>query len=79
MYSEDDDEETWLHVDQVAVQTAWEWKTFISDAATLLGIENLDGNEKTDGYSLDYAYHAFYDGYTVEEYVATVKVRRAKL
>ncbi len=38
------------------------------------GISSLDGDQASDGYSLDYALEAFMKGYSVEEYVATLPV-----
>jgi hypothetical protein len=49
------------------------WLRFVRKAEKLLG-HSLDGNQKTDGYSLDVAHDAFANGdIGVEDYVSEVR------
>ena len=48
------------------------WERFWAKCEKLLG-HSLDGNDDTDGYSIDGAYAAFDAGATAEQYVAEVR------
>lgn len=54
------------------------WLAWVKKVEKLLG-HNLDGNQNTDGYSLDFAHDAFMDGATADEYVAEVRIHKAAL
>lgn len=47
------------------------WLRWVRRVESLLG-HSLDGNEREDGYSLDYAHDAFCAGDSPEAYVAEV-------
>jgi len=47
------------------------WDLWVARAEKLLG-HSLDGNQKQDGYSLDYAYVAFCSAVTAEQYVSSI-------
>lgn len=51
------------------------WETWIKHCEVLLG-HDLDGDQKRDGYSMDFAHDAFLALETPEQYVA--EVRRAQ-
>lgn len=59
------------------------WSRFVDDCEEELFKRgygtSLDGNEATDGYSLDTAHEAFRLGHTVEEYMETVDADRHDL
>jgi hypothetical protein len=40
------------------------WERWLSRVSVLTGIDNLDGNEPEDGYSLDGLYDRYIDGFT---------------
>ena len=48
------------------------WEAWCKKVEKLLG-HDLDGNQRRDGYSLDYAHDAFADGVAPETYVAEVR------
>jgi hypothetical protein len=54
------------------------WYAWVRAVELKLG-HSLDGNQQTDGYSLDYAHDAFADGVTVADYVAEVRAENAAL
>jgi hypothetical protein len=47
------------------------WLKWCDDVERLLG-RDLDGDQATDGYSLDFGYEAFCKGTTAAQYVAQV-------
>jgi len=51
------------------------WEAWTAKVEKILG-HDLDGDQDTDGYSLDYAHDAFADGLTAEEYAAEVRAAR---
>src|SRR4051812_26818184 len=55
-----------------------EWLRWVRRAEKLLG-HSIDGNQATDGYSLDYAHDYFANMDTVEVYVADVREAKAEL
>lgn len=55
-----------------------EWEHWVRRAEKLLG-HDLDGNQGTDGYSLDYAYDHFDAGDTPTDYVTEVIAAKAAL
>jgi hypothetical protein len=55
-----------------------EWARWVRRAEKKLG-HSLDGNQATDGYSLDYAHDYFANMDTVEDYVADVRAAKAEL
>lgn len=72
--------QTW-EADNRLCQSERQWERFVDRAEKLLGLEagHLDENEDQAGYSIDGAYDAFQEGYTVEEYVELVKAKMATL
>lgn len=50
---------------------ASDWYAWIAEAQRLAG-HDLDGDEATDGYSLDYAHEAWSSGKTVRDYILTI-------
>lgn len=54
------------------------WFAWGKKVEKLLG-HDLDGNQATDGYSLDYAHDAFADGMSEAAYVAEVLAAKAAL
>ncbi|GLS44407.1 hypothetical protein [Methylobacterium brachythecii] len=56
------------------------WERWVARAERAFGRDfSLDGNQDTDGYSIDGALAAFEGGSTVAEYVAHVRVNVAAL
>lgn len=53
------------------------WDRWIAKAQKLAG-HDLDGDQETDGYSLDNAVDCFRAGMTVEQYVATLPTQQVK-
>jgi hypothetical protein len=49
------------------------WGAWLNKAADLCGLRSLDGDEREDGYSLDYAQELYQAGYTPEEYAKMKK------
>jgi hypothetical protein len=43
------------------------WKNFVNQVELIMQIDNLDGDQAADGYSLDFAYDLFVDGLTPRE------------
>lgn len=54
------------------------WLTWIDQAQGIVG-HDLDGNQDTDGYSLDFAHDAWSANLTPREYAAEVAEAKAKL
>lgn len=54
------------------------WLQWVKKVEGLLG-HSLDGDQDTDGYSLDYAHDAFSDGASAEEYADEVKAEKAEI
>ena len=52
------------------------WSSFCNLAEDMLG-HDLDGDQETDGYSIEDALAAFDDGASVVEYVLDVQARKA--
>lgn len=48
-----------------------DWLKWVAVVESLLG-HSLDGNQMSDGYSLDYAADAFADGVSPQEYVEEI-------
>lgn len=48
------------------------WLAWVAKVEAILG-HPLDGDQKTDGYSLDFANDAFADGLTPREYAEEVR------
>lgn len=55
-----------------------EWARYVRRAEKLLG-HSIDGNQSTDGYSLDYAFDYFANCDAVEIYVSDVIEAKAEL
>lgn len=55
------------------------FSAFVAKVEQLLGVDDLDGDDAIDGYSLDGASDAFDDGATAAEYAADVRARLAAL
>jgi len=49
-----------------------DWEYWAEKAEALAG-HDLDGNQETDGYSIDFAYDAYKAGQTPEDYVASIE------
>lgn len=54
------------------------WERWVNRAERELG-HSLDGNQERDGYSVDYAYDAWKDGVSVDDYVAEVVDAKAHI
>lgn len=54
------------------------WEAWVKKVERLLG-HSLDGNQKTDGYSLDFAYEAFLEGDTPADHVVEVRAQKEAL
>lgn len=54
------------------------WEAWVSKVEKKLG-HSLDGNQTTDGYSLDYAYDYWRNGDAVDTYVADVRAAVTEL
>lgn len=54
------------------------WLAWCKKVEKLLG-HDLDGNQATEGYSIDYAHDAFMNGETPEAYVADVLLEKEAL
>lgn len=50
-----------------------DFAAFVKKVLELTGLKNLDGNEREDGYSIDYAYEYMSGGFTPEQYAERVK------
>lgn len=48
------------------------WEKWVKRVEKILG-HDLDGNQDTDGYSLDFALECFDEGMTAEQYAASVQ------
>lgn len=48
------------------------WLAWVKKVEKLLG-HSLDGDQETDGYSMDFAYDEFENGLTPEHYVADIR------
>lgn len=55
-----------------------EWARFVYRAERLLG-HGIDGNEQTDGFSIDLAYAMFEAGDTVADFVVEARANKADL
>lgn len=49
------------------------WSAWLKRAAFLIGVASLDGDEKEDGYSLDFAFESFERGETADWYASEVQ------
>jgi hypothetical protein len=62
------------HLEVWEMEKSWDtpadkaWDVYCDACERLLKISNLDGNETTDGYSLDSAYDAWKAGIPAAEY-----------
>lgn len=52
------------------------WDAFVQKVELLLG-SNLDGNQAEDGYSIDFAYDHWREGYSAAEYVTQVEISKS--
>jgi hypothetical protein len=55
------------------------WNEWLCAAEKILGLDSLDGNERTDGYSLDFAYDAWKGGLSPDTYASDVRAVRAQI
>ena len=80
-YTENDTHMQTYEAESRSAQADRAFDIFVAKAEKLLGLKpgNLDGNEATDGYSIDGAVDAFQEGLTVEEYVEAVKAKQETL
>jgi hypothetical protein len=67
-----------LHSESFISECERGWFRFVRKVEKLLG-HGIDGNQKTDGFSLDYAADSYADGWTAEEYVSEVQADVAEL
>jgi hypothetical protein len=51
---------------------AMRWDDWLRDAAKIIGVTSLDGDQDADGYSLDFAHAAYKKGLTPAQYTKTV-------
>lgn len=51
------------------------WLCWLEDAEEISGLEDLDGDQSVDGYSLDFAFDAFRAGVSPGDYVASFQGR----
>lgn len=69
-----------VHMDFAARESAElvasSWENFANDLEDILG-HSLDGDQESDGYSLDYAHSAFNAGYTAGDYAMKVELSKA--
>jgi hypothetical protein len=54
------------------------FELWAADVEHILG-HDLDGDQTTDGYSLDFAFRAFQQGVTPDEYAVTVRLAQSRL
>lgn len=68
-----------FHNDVWEMEKAWEphgpqpWDSYVDKCVRLLGVEHGDGDEKTDGYSLDTMNDAYCAGVSAEDYAKGVR------
>jgi hypothetical protein len=55
------------------------WYAWLRQVETLLGVETIDGDQQTEGYSLDYALEAFQRQQSPLEYARDVNTARTRL
>ena len=68
-----------FHQDVWEMEKAWEsqgaqpWDSYVDKIVRLMGVENEDGDEATDGYSIDSMGDAFDAGIVAEDYAKGVR------
>ena len=49
------------------------WDAWVRKAAQVAGLDGLDGDQRQDGYSLDYSYDAFQAGVTAQAWGTAIR------
>lgn len=48
------------------------WERWHDKVCQTVGLEHLDGTQSIDGYSMDYAFRAYRDGQTAQQYADSI-------
>jgi len=54
-------------------QSELTWLHWAAEVEALADLDTLDGDQETDGYSMDFAYDAFCDGESAESHAQRIR------